>query len=43
MKLVHISFKLQYTFVYISLRTNPLARSLGQVKLVSGKWKLWKN
>ena len=26
-----------------SLRTNPLALSLGQVKLDSDKWKLWKN
>jgi len=26
-----------------SLRTNPLARNLGQVKLDSDKWKLWKN
>jgi hypothetical protein len=26
-----------------SLRANPLARSLGQGKLDSDKWKLWKN
>jgi hypothetical protein len=26
-----------------SLRANPLAPSLGQVKLVSDKWELWKN
>ena len=29
--------------MYCSLRANPLARSPGQVKLDSDKWKLWKN
>jgi hypothetical protein len=29
-------------YIY-SLRANPLARSPGQVKLDSDKWKLWKN
>jgi hypothetical protein len=28
---------------YSSLHTNSLARSPGQVKLDSDKWKLWKN
>ena len=28
---------------YKILRSNPLARSPGQVKLDSNKWKLWKN
>jgi len=27
----------------LNLRANPLTQSLGQVKLDSDKWKLWKN
>jgi len=30
-------------WIKCSLRANPLARSQGQVKLNSDKWKLWKN